>query len=177
MSFSLREIKSATSDGALFKLLSAELQGRLPEKVHQSPDVLVRAIRGLPSGLRAMAAIHRLDVSMAMDDLGWHFHNFHHPELCDETARGLRELGAGEVLEIFEQARSRFEAHWESVGNRSQESLAVFPEWYESSGLEAALAPLNKRLWKICSESPDHGLLRFWLDYARQHPERLLDKP
>jgi len=177
MKLNLQDMKATQTDAELLKLLSAELQRRLPENVHENRDVLAEAIRGLPPGWRAMAATHRLDVSMAMDDLGWHFHNFYHAELCDETARGLRELEAGEAVEIFEQARALFEAHWEKVGNRSLESLAAFPQWYESSGLEAALDPLNNRLWKICSESPDHGIMRFWLDYARKYPERLLDLP
>jgi hypothetical protein len=37
---------------------------------------------------------------MALDDLGWHFYNFHSRELAEETYRGLRELGADEAAEI-----------------------------------------------------------------------------
>ncbi len=34
------------------------------------------AIASQPTGLRAMAATHHLDISLTMDDIGWHFLNF-----------------------------------------------------------------------------------------------------
>ena len=176
MSLTLADITSAKSDEELFKLLSTELNRRVPESVHENRDKLAHAIQQLPPGLRAMAATHWLDVSMALDDLGWHFHNFYHNELCDETARGLCELEATEVAEIFEHARREFETRRQQTLQSGQESLRDFPSWYESSGLEAALAPLNKRLWEICSKSPDYGLMQLWLDYARKHPEKLFEK-
>ena len=48
-----------------------------------------------------MAATFELDVSMALDDLGWHFGNWTHRGYCDETLHGLRELEAGEYTEMF----------------------------------------------------------------------------
>ena len=175
MSFNLSEIKSAKSDEELFKMLSSELQLRLPESVQVDYDNLTISIRSLPRGLRAMAAIHRLDVSMAVDDLVWHFFNFHHREFCDETMRGLFELEAVEAAEIFKQAWALVEPHWEKLG-QLKESPKMFADWYVSSKLEASMKPLNARLWKICSESPDYGLMQFWLTYARKYPERLFEK-
>jgi hypothetical protein len=54
------------------------------------------AIASLPKGLRAMAATHHLDISLTMDDIGWHFLNFGEPVLVGETETGLRELGHGQ---------------------------------------------------------------------------------
>ncbi len=53
----------------------------------------------------------------------------------------------------------------------------IFADWYLASGLEVAMKPLNQRLWKICSNSPDYGLMQFWLNYARKYPERLFQEP
>lgn len=175
MSLSLADIKSASSDEALFKLLSSELNHRLPKSVHDNCDVLVHSIRELPRGMRAMAAIYRLDVSMAMDDLGWHFFNFYHRGLCDETKLGLRELEALEVAEAFEQALEKIEPNWEKIGQLKKESSNAFGDWYDSSDLRDALKPLNKRLWKICAASPQYGLMQFWLNYAQKYPERVLE--
>ena len=163
MSLTVQQIIESKSDQELFGLLSSELDKRIGGLA--TSDDLAIAMGQLPVGLRAMAAIHRLDVSMAINDLGWHFHNFPHRELCDETARGLRELEALEVAEIFAAARSLIEPYWEK--------LETFKDWYKSSGVEAAMSPLNERLWKICEQSPDNGLMQFWLSYARKFPERV----
>jgi hypothetical protein len=175
MSFTLVEIKTAKSDEDLIKILSSELHLRLPKRVHADYDILTGLIRSLPQGLRAMAATHRLDVSMATDDLGWHFFNFCHREFCDETMRGLFELEAIEPAEIFKQAWTLVEPHWERLG-QLKKSPKTFADWYESSGLEVSIKPLNRRLWKICSESPDYGLMQFWLTYTRKYPKRLFEK-
>ena len=62
---------SSSSDDELFTLLSKELEYRIPA-ARGSLEFLVQ-IRRLPVGLRAMAATYELDVSLTMDDLGWHF--------------------------------------------------------------------------------------------------------
>lgn len=40
----------------------------------------------LPQGLRAMAATHHLDISLTLDDMGWHFLNFGEPNFVRETS-------------------------------------------------------------------------------------------
>jgi hypothetical protein len=174
MSFSLEEIKAAKSDEALFKILSSELEFRLPKNTHINCDILTDSIRSLPRGLGAMAATHRLDVSMAIDDLGWHFYNFYHREYFAETLRGLFELEAAEAAGILQQAWMFVEPHWEKLG-QLKASPKMFADWYESSGLELSIKPLNQQLWEICSKSPDYGLMQFWLTYARRYPERLFE--
>lgn len=168
MSLTTTDIKEAKSDDRLFKLLSSELNARLGA-ARKDLDGHLQFIRALPRGLRAMAAIHRLDISMASDDLGWHFHNFHHRELCEETVAGLRELGATEAADIFQKAMAIAESHWEKIGE------ADFEKWYGESGLEESLEPLNKKLWAVCEKSRDYGLMNYWLSYARKNPERVLE--
>jgi len=168
MSLTVNEITSANSNEQLFKLLSSELNERLGA-IRKDLNEHVRFIRTLPRGLHAMAAIQRLDISMAIDDLGWHFHNFHHRELSEETLAGLRELEATEAAEIFHKAMVLTEPHWEKIGG------AEFEEWYAESGLEKSIEPLNKELWALCEQSRDYGLLNFWLGYARKYPERILE--
>ena len=165
--------KNAADDELLQRLLT-ELNRRLPEAVQRDSDLLIPAMRGLPRGLHAMAATHRLDLSMALDDLGWHFYNFYHRKFADETLWGLRELEADEVTEIFERARALVEPHWDEIGSLRTIGVKEFVDWYAESGLESALDVFNRRLWAICGHSP-YGLMQFWLDYARRYPERLID--
>ena len=46
-------------------------------RVHADPyawdGAFAREIRDLPSELRAMAATQHLEVSLTLDDIGWHF--------------------------------------------------------------------------------------------------------
>jgi hypothetical protein len=171
-----QDIESCESDDALFHKLSAELQRRVRRDLAGNYDLLVPTIRRLPRGLRAMAATYHLDVSMALDDLGWHFYNLHHREFCFETQWGLRELEAREPAEIFNSAYALVEPHWDEF-DRGRMDAEAFGNWYENSGLEKELHGLNDRLWAICSEFPNFGLMQFWLTYARKYPERLADKP
>lgn len=59
-----------------------------------------------------MAATFGLDVSMALDDLAWHFVNHHSVDWYEETSQGLRELEAVEAAELFEKAFAIIEPHW-----------------------------------------------------------------
>jgi hypothetical protein len=60
---------------------------------HESHREFLVELRRLPPGLRAMAATYELDVSLTMDDLGWHFGNWHSTELAQGTAHGqLKQL-------------------------------------------------------------------------------------
>jgi hypothetical protein len=80
------EIIHSSSDDELFALLGKELESRISAKSGSAE--FMSEIQGLPAGLRAMAATYELDVSLALDDLGWHFGNWHSEDLAEETARG-----------------------------------------------------------------------------------------
>ena len=93
----------SSSDDELQSVLFRELQQEVSAG-HGSPEFLTQ-IRNLPVGLRAMAATYELDVSFALDDLGWHFGNWHSTELSEETARGLEELGAEDLASLIRETR------------------------------------------------------------------------
>src|SRR5688500_551460 len=112
----LKTISDCRTDEEIFQLLCTRLEERVPGDLKADCDAFVARIRTLPPGLRAMAATHELDVSITLDDLGWHFANWHHRELAKETALGLRELEAEEAAVIFEQALQLVLPHWDHIG-------------------------------------------------------------
>jgi hypothetical protein len=165
-------IRTCADDEALYQALSAELQQRVPGEIAWDRDGHVARMRACPVGLRAMAAVHPLDLSMAFSDLGYHFVNWHYRPHCEETLLGLRELEIPEAAEIFEQACAVVQPHWDTIGDLHDE----FEDWYETSDLRKALGPLNERLWSLCRRMPI-GLLSSWVPYARKYPGRVLDSP
>ena len=172
MALTEERIRACASDEELFAALSAELHRRLPGEEGDDLDRFVERLRGLPRGLRAMAAIYQLDVSMALDDLGWHFANWHHRPYCDETLRGLRELEAQEAAEIFSSAYELAQPYWSTIDELLAQGFQRFTDWYDESALEEALDPLNRRMWDLCG--PDYGLMAYWLPYARKYPDRVV---
>src|SRR5436190_3563564 len=111
-----------------------------------------------------MAATHELDVSLALDDLGWHFGNWHSTDLADETARGLEELEAMDLARIFGEAFRIAQGYWEELGAED------WATWYHGSRLETAVEPLTKQARLILSEKKI-GIFKYWVDYARRYPE------
>lgn len=162
MSILTLESISSSSDDELFKLLSQELQSRIPAS-RNSPEFLPQ-IRSLPAGLRAMAATYELDVSLSMDDLGWHFGNWHDEELAEETARGLEVLGAHELAKLFREAFRLALKYWDELGSED------WAEWYHGSPLETAIDPLNDQAWNFLERHKD-GIFHYWVDYARKNPD------
>jgi hypothetical protein len=175
MVLTIKSIRATRSDKQLFDKLTAELTRRLPVELHDDLDRFVEEIECLPPGLRAMAATFKLDVSMALDDLGWHFANFHHREYCNETSRAFWELEAQEVAQIFDQAYQLVLPYWDQISDMLAVEFKVFSEWYYQSDLDKALSPLNCRLWDICEKSPEFRLMQFWMLHARKHPERYVE--
>lgn len=151
------------SDDDVFKLLGQTLEHSLPDR--NDPSFLEEA-RKLPRGLRAMAVTYELDVSLTLDDLGWHFGNWHDKELAEETAAGLEELGATELATLFRQAFAHAQQYWTELGRED------WMKWYHHSELEQAVEPLNDRAWALLKEKP-HGIFSYWIDYARRYPERV----
>jgi hypothetical protein len=114
-----------------------------------------------------MAATYELDVSLALDDLGWHFGNWHHLGLSEETLAGLRELGASPMADVFGQAFGIAREYWDQLGSED------WSDWYHGSPLEKRLGALNDEAWRIWHET-ENGLFAYWIAYARQFPECLI---
>jgi len=156
------EIISSSSDDELFTLLGKELERRITAK--RGSQAFIAQIRGLPVGLRAMAATYELDVSLTMDDLGWHFGNWHDVALAEETANGLELLGAPELAGIFREALRFAVRYWHELGAKG------WSQWYHGSLLEKAMEPLNQQALEILKRNKN-GIFHYWVDYARKHPD------
>jgi hypothetical protein len=158
------EAIDSSSDEELFKMLGKELERRIISK--RGSSEFVAEIRNLPVGLKAMAATYELDVSLALDDLGWHFGNWHNADLAEETANGLEELGAPELAKVFRTAFQVAGGYWTELG------IENWMQWYRGSPLEKSLEPLTKQARSILA-GKEQGIFKYWVDYARRHPERV----
>ena len=159
-SLTLKRLASSSED-ELFKLLGQELGRRLTAP-RNSPEFLPE-IRRLPVGLRAMAATYELDVSLTLDDLGWHFGNWHDEALAEETAHGLEVLGAPELARIFQEALRLALGYWSELGAKN------WTQWYPGSPLEQTLEPWNEQAWNILAQHKT-GIFHYWVEYARKNP-------
>jgi hypothetical protein len=167
---SVNTIQNTPSDEALNALLADELARRLGPGPSADMRRFLDLLRSLPRGLRAMASVHALDQSIALDDLGWHFRNWHDLELAEETAEGLRELEANDHAVVFEKALLVARDYWDFFGKPD------FRHVYIGSAVEAALSPLNERLWTIQGyrSEPGRSIVESWPQYSRKHPERVV---
>lgn len=168
-----KQIMSAKRDDALFKLLSSELTRLFPPALSQNSDAFLAALRTAPQGMRAMAATYELDVSMALDDLAWHFVNHHDTRLYEETRLGLRELEAHEAALLFEKAYAVIAPRWDALGEVLQQTRgAEIHDWLDATGVQQQTDPLSTEMWRLINQlGGEYGLMGYWLSYARNHPE------
>lgn len=171
MPIDILRIRNCVSDDELFDLLGAELRRRLPDIDGETLDDFVVRLEALPRGFRAMAAIYRLDVSMALEDLAWHFRDCHHRGFAQATVAGLLELECEEMADAFGEAFACAQPYWELLA--VHEDFDEFLRWYETSELRVKLDPLDRKIWDWCETRNEFGLMTLWLDYARKYPERL----
>jgi hypothetical protein len=129
---------------------------------------LAQEIRQLPAGLRAMAATHHLDVSLTMDDIGWHFLNFGHPSHVNETELGLRELGLPDVADMFREAYVLVGPHLPEIRRPGGDYYAVIEQAGHAKRIDELTDQARTRLG-------DQGIYRQWAVYARQHPDRVFN--
>ena len=155
-------IQSAESDEALQILLSTELARVIPSDFG-SYDDLARHIQTLPVGLRAMAAVHRLDISLTLESLKEHFANFPGFLYAEETLKGLHELGLDDFAELFETALTAVRP----VGLYEHSRLL-------SSELTSQLDALSSQMWDLKDRNGIDSLMDCWAPYARKYPERVL---
>jgi hypothetical protein len=173
MALTVSQIQTAKSDDELFRLLTTELDEVLPRKLRRDRPVFLSKLQSLPRGLRAMATTFDLDVSMALDDLAWHFTNHYDLDLYEETLQGLKELGAVESAELFAQAYAILEPYWNELGAVvNGQEFEERHAWLNQTGIQKSIDPLNDRMWNLIKQMPDHGLMQYWIDYARKFPER-----
>jgi hypothetical protein len=171
MILNVAEIEAAKDDEQLFTLLSSTLGELFPPDLQGNREQFLAALAKAPRGLRAMAGMYDLDVSMSLDDLAWHFGNHSDERFLNETATSLRELEAVEVADIFVSAWEIVKPHLSEIQNKDWE-VKEFTEYLEKTGIKSKINPLNERMWAICSQAGKRGLMQYWLTYARKYPER-----
>lgn len=172
MSLTIEQINQAKDQDELMSLLSSEMSVLMENACDTDNSRYLEEIRALPNCFWAMGCIYHLDVSIALDDLGWHFANHYNWRLAQETLLALREVGANKEAELFEKALSIAEVYWQDLANALTKSFANFIEWYDGSELEQNLEPLNDEFYKLM-ESND-SLLNYILEYAKAKPAHAL---
>lgn len=119
-----------------------------------------------------MAATYQLDVSLTLDDLGWHFANWHHRGYCEETTWALRELEAFEQAELFAKAYALAQPWWDKISELIADDFNTFVAWYSDSELDRSTMPLTRRMWDL--QEIDNGLFGYWTKYARKYPNKVV---
>lgn len=131
-------------------------------------------IARFPKGLRAMAATHWLDMSLALDSITWHFGNFGETRLVAETEAGLHELGLHELASCFAEAK---ELMTPLLATRTASDGDPF-EILERKGLRQRAREIDRRAWALDNLGPDKSVIyEAWIRYAREHPEFVFDPP
>jgi hypothetical protein len=159
-------------DQALLQRLFDMLSARVGADPYGWDGAYAMQIRQLPVGLRAMAATHYLDVSLTLDDIGWHFLNFGEPNHVKETEAGLRELGLEDLAEWFHEA-------YQIVLPVLPEILGsgAYLECMEREGRMARINELTRKATELgegCGkEVSGSAIYAAWVKYARTHPERV----
>lgn len=159
-----RRKKKLSEDEVLLERIFELLRARATASPYEWNGLYAQQIRNMPPGLRAMAATHWLDLSITLDDIGWHFLNFGEPELVQATSSGLRELGLVEVAEMFDEAYSIMQPHLGSVdGNTYYDKMAEVGKMERLDSLDDDARELIGK----------DGIYTHWVLYARKYPERV----
>jgi hypothetical protein len=161
------------SDEEVFKAISAILTRVAPGDAYSSDGSFARTIATLAPGLRAMAATYYLDISLTLDDIGWHFGNFGEPGLVKETEDGLHELGLQEMARWFAEAYAIMKPIL-----RDRKPTEDPAEAYTRCGMEdriRELSELANAADRHAGGVDDSTIFRAWIKYAREHPERIFD--
>ena len=163
----------AADDDALVDLLGKEIERLIPESAFEHETRFYIAVDSLPRGLRAMQSIYQLDVSMALDDLAWHFLNHPSDRAARQTHDGLLELNLAEPAALFKSAWDIWSRHLDTY--RTEGLKGMKPHAFlEHIGVQERIDPLNDQLWSFIETQNGLGLLRSWALYARKHPDRCL---
>ena len=150
----------------LEQLLTARVSG----DPYGDDGSFARGIALLPSGLKAMAATHWLDISLTLDSITWHFGNFGEPGLVAETEAGLRELGLHELAQCFAEARDLMVP---ILAKRTAADGDPY-EILEQAGLRERGEEIDRRAWAADNLGPGESVIyNAWIRYTRQYPEHV----
>jgi hypothetical protein len=158
----------SAEDDALVSQVFELIQTQIHAHPYAWDGAFAEEIRCLPPGLRAMAATHHLDVSLTLDDIGWHFLNFGHPSHVAETELGLRELGLPDLADMFREADTL-------VGPLLSEIRRPGGDYYgviEQARHTKRIDELSSRARSVLG---DQGIYPRWAAYAREHPDRVFN--
>ena len=160
----------ALSDKELLKEIFVELTKSVGSAAdpYSEDGSYAAAIGSLPMGLRAMAATPHLDISLTMDDIGWHFLNFGEPGLVRETEVALRELGLREIAEYFAEAQA--------IVNPLKPEIKSADDYYQCLESKGLMERINELTDKAAATQPSldgSPIYAAWIKYARQHPENV----
>jgi hypothetical protein len=176
MALTTTQILESPSDEDLLRLLQGELNSLFPPESRRENCVFLSRLQSAPEGLRAMAATFELDVSMTLDDLAWHFVNHHDLDLFEETKLGLQTLGAMEAAKLFEAAFAIVEPFWQELGDIAQgDDFGSIHVWLDERGIQKQIDPLDNQMWKLLARWPEHGLMHYWITYAREYPQQCIE--
>jgi hypothetical protein len=171
----------ANNDKELLTELFSMLTDRVKASAYEEDGSYATAIKSLPIGLRAMAATHHLDVSLTLDDIGWHFLNFGEAGLVRETEAGLRQLGLADLAEWFIEAHRIVEPFLKAVASGTIKSPGdEYYNWLEQSGNRPRMDVLCQFAWdksKGCSADADgSAIYESWIKFARSKPEDVFNR-
>lgn len=116
-----------------------------------------------------MAATHHLDVSLTLDDIGWHFLNFGEAGFVRATEAGLRELGLSEMAEWFAEASA--------IVNSLRVEIAASDDFHECLEEHGQLNRINELTRRARSTGNKSLIYDAWIRYAREHPENVFGNP
>lgn len=165
------DISKCKDDEELYKLISNELYEQTKDINLDETDFYIERLKILPKCLWALGSIYELDVSICLDDLGWHFNNHYHWEMAQETLKALNYIGANKEADIFEEALKIVKKYWLELGRVINNKNGEFPEWHEKSQMDDELMALNEKMWELNKEK---GLLDLLTEYVRDNPEAAL---
>ncbi len=168
---SIEDIQNCEDDELLYKRLAEELTELAGDSDPEEVDEWLPETRSFPRSLWALASIYELDVSIHLDDLGWHFASHYHWESQQETLKALKVIGAEEVAAVFEEALKVLNRHWLILGKIVSHKHIDFTDWYPESQLYDELSPFNRRMWELKDEA---GLLDRLVQYVRANPSAAL---
>lgn len=168
------EVFACDSDEELTQVLCRELTRLIPEA--DSMGQLLEAMDELPCGLKAMAATHKLDISLALDSLWEHFANFHSLAYARETLAGLKELEATTLANLFAPALKLAEANWDMFAHQNAIEAGESSQFEEEKvqAVKQEMLRLTSGMWEHLDTLPTRSLMDYWPIYARKYSDRII---